>query len=158
MNTGTLKNYIYLTKNPLLHHDTPNQWQWIVFTGEKLFTVEQVYNRRNDRYWSAEAPGLSVVITHCQNPQSVIVWGRSSSMGKTLLIFIDEGVKVSKDVYRRDFLESVVLPWARERFSNWRWMFQQDSAPTNKAMSTQEWCKAIFMSSFWRMTALFTRA
>jgi hypothetical protein len=36
----------------------------IVFTDKKLFTVEQVQNRQNDRSWFTEAPGPSSVMEH----------------------------------------------------------------------------------------------
>ncbi|XP_053949260.1 uncharacterized protein LOC128857534 [Anastrepha ludens] len=90
-------------------------WEKIVFTDEKLFTVEQAHNHQNDRNWSTEAPGPSSIVKHCQNPRSVMVWGGICASGKTPLIFIDQGVKINKEVYRRDILEapgpSSTLEW-----------------------------------------------
>jgi len=92
------------------------RWEHILFTDEKIFTVEQVHNHQNDRIWSAEAPGTSAVVEHSQNPASVMVWGGICASGKTPLVFIDQGVKINQEVYRRDILEAVVLPWAQQHF------------------------------------------
>ena len=52
----------------LVHRAAGNKWENILFTDEKLFTVEQVHNPQNDRTWSTEPPGASFVIEHRQNP------------------------------------------------------------------------------------------
>lgn len=33
------------------------KWERILFTDEKIFTIQQAHNHQNDRSWSAEAPG-----------------------------------------------------------------------------------------------------
>ncbi|VDP11582.1 unnamed protein product [Heligmosomoides polygyrus] len=66
----------------------------------KLFTVEQAHNRKNDKIWSTEAPSTSAIVEHRQNPKSAMVWG-----GIIPLVFMDEGVKIEKDVHQRDILD-----------------------------------------------------
>ncbi|UYV77161.1 SVEP1 [Cordylochernes scorpioides] len=39
----------------LKHRATGQRWERILFTDEKLFTLEQAHNHQNDRSWSAEA-------------------------------------------------------------------------------------------------------
>ncbi|GBN10608.1 hypothetical protein AVEN_232511-1 [Araneus ventricosus] len=73
-----------------------------------------------------------------------MVWGRICASGKTPLVFVDEGVKISHKVFSRDILEAVVLPWAKKHFGNANWTFQQDSTPAHKAKKAQDWCKAHF--------------
>ncbi|UYV84295.1 hypothetical protein LAZ67_X001770 [Cordylochernes scorpioides] len=61
----------------LKHRATDEQWERILFTDEKLFTIEQAYNHQKDRIWSAEAPGTS------NNSQSIMVWAGICASGKT---------------------------------------------------------------------------
>ena len=105
-----------------------------MFTDEKLFTVEQAYNHQNNRSWSAEAPGTSAIVEHRQNPQSVMVWGGICASGKTPLVSVDQGVKINQEVYRRNILETVVLPWAQQHFGDVNWTFQQDSQGENDSI------------------------
>lgn len=128
----------------LIRRAAAQRWERILFTDEKLFTVEQAHNHQNDRIWSAEAPGTSTIVEHRQNPTSVMVWGGICASGKTPLVFVDQGVKINQEVYRRDILEAVVLPWAQHHFANADWIFQQDSAPAHRAKMTQDWCRTHF--------------
>nr|XP_041631943.1 uncharacterized protein LOC121502435 [Drosophila kikkawai] len=129
------------------------KWERIPFTDEKIFTIEQAHNHQNDGSWSAEAPGTSAIIERRQCEQSLMVWGGICATGKIPLIFIDQGVKINLEVYRRDILETVVLPWDQQHFGDTEWTFQQDSAPAHRAKLTQDWCKANFpdfiISSEW---------
>ena len=95
----------------LMRRVAGQKWEKILFTDEKLFTVEASHNHQNDRIWSANSPGSSAIISHSQHPQSVMVWGGICASGKTPLIFVAEGVKINAETYQRDILESVVLPW-----------------------------------------------
>ncbi|KAM8718286.1 hypothetical protein ACLKA7_000988 [Drosophila subpalustris] len=88
------------------------RWERILFTDEKLFTVEQSHNHQNDRIWSQKAP--------------------------------DQGVKINQEVYRRDILDVMAIPWAQQHFGDADWTFQQDSAPAHKAKMMQDWCKTLF--------------
>ncbi|UYV84292.1 hypothetical protein LAZ67_X001765 [Cordylochernes scorpioides] len=57
----------------LKHRATDEQWERILFTDEKLFTIEQAYNHQKDRIWSAEAPGTS------NNSQSIMTFQQGSA-------------------------------------------------------------------------------
>ena len=64
----------------------------VLWTDEKLFTVQAVHNHQNDRIW---LPDIHMVPVECrssfrrQKPASVMVWAGATSKGlKTPLIFI----------------------------------------------------------------------
>ena len=66
----------------------------VLWTDEKLFTVQAIHNHQNDRIW---IPNKDMVpVKRCssfrrQKPSSVMVWAGVTSTGlKTPLIFIDE--------------------------------------------------------------------
>jgi len=48
-------------------------------------------------------------------------------------------VKIGAQVYQEDVLQGVVKPLNTTVFSGQKWVFQQDSAPADKAKTTQEW-------------------
>jgi transposase len=58
-------------------------------------------------------------------------------VAKTPLIFIQSGVKVKGENYR-EMLKSKVFPWANDHFGHRFWTFQQDGAPSHKAVDTQQ--------------------
>ncbi len=70
----------------------------IIWTDEKLFTVEAIHNVQNDCVLAKsteEIPTKFRVGTRCQKPPNVMHWAGVTCNGKkTPLIFIEEGVKV----------------------------------------------------------------
>ncbi|UYV64059.1 hypothetical protein LAZ67_2006421 [Cordylochernes scorpioides] len=56
----------------LKHRATGQRWELILFTDEKLFTLEQTHNHQNDRSRSAETPSTSTIVEHRQNTQSIM--------------------------------------------------------------------------------------
>ena len=89
----------------------------VLWTDEKLFTVQAIHNHQNDRIW---IPNKDMVpVERCssfrrQKPSSVMVWAGVTSTGlKTPLIFINEGVKINQTIYHR-MLEEKVIPWVQE--------------------------------------------
>ena len=116
--------------------------QRIVFSDEKIFTVEMAYNRQNSRILARDQKSISSsirTIKRTQKPASVMVWGAITSDGRTPLVFIDQGVKINKEVYVESILENALKPWAGKHFNCAHWVFQQDSAPSHKAKMTSEW-------------------
>lgn len=116
----------------------------IVFSDEKLFTIEQAFNVQNDRLWSSTSPSPEQRrVGRSQSPKSVMVWAGITHSGKTPLVFVEEGVKVNGETYRT-LLERTILPWAKKHFGDEEWTFQQDSAPAHRASTTQAWIRSHF--------------
>ncbi len=123
----------------------------IIFTDEKLFTIQQTHNNQNDRVWAQKGyNGPELRITRTPGPSSVMVWAGITRDGKTPLIFIDKGVKINKEVYK-EMLEDKVIPWSKTHFGNQYWTFQQDSA--HKAKVVQQFlaenCPDYITSNEW---------
>lgn len=120
--------------------DLPN----IVFSDEKIFTIQQFVNKQNDRVW---LPGKSAdnldqrLAYRKQAPASVMVWAAVTAEGRTPLVFIEQGVKVNQQIYRQKVLSRELIPWARKQFGSRPWTFQQDSAPAHKARATQDFLR-----------------
>lgn len=123
----------------------------VIWTDEKIFTVEQTHNRQNDRLYCANIEDIPLSLRTCfirQHPASVMVWGGVCDNGlKTPLIVIPQGVKVNSQVYI-ELLETQVLGWINEQDWQQGYCFMQDGAPSHTSRITQAWCKENF-STFW---------
>ena len=97
----------------------------ILFSDENIFTIEAFHNHQNDRIWAKNSPQSDKIVTH-SHPQSVMVWAGICASDKTPLVFVDPGVKINKNYYLQEILQSVLEPWARVYFRNREWIFQQD--------------------------------
>lgn len=119
----------------------------ILFSDEKLFTIEEVFNKQNVRVLARDISAANTTGRLAQrsaHPASVMVWAGITADGKTPLVFIDQGVKINKENYREEILQNVVEPWAHGHFGNRHWTFQQDSAPAHAAKTNQDWCRDRF--------------
>lgn len=61
--------------------------------------------------------------------------------GKTDLHFVEPGVKINKEYYQSEILVNIVNPLNDSLFKGAEWTFQQDSAPSHKAVVNQNWLK-----------------
>ena len=116
----------------------------IIFSDEKMFTLQASINKQNDRVYGISLQDIPVnfrAVERYQNASSVMVWGAISEEGKLPLVFIEPGVKVNKEYYIHDVLVPHLLPEARKLFGGEDFCFQQDSAPAHKALLTQNWCQ-----------------
>lgn len=116
----------------------------LVFSDEKIFTVQQVVNRQNHRVYLRDRSGdhaAHLQVGRSQAPASVMVWAAVTADGRAPLVFLPEGVKVNASVYRERVLEASLKPWTRKHFRGETCTFQQDSAPSHKARETQQWLR-----------------
>lgn len=120
----------------------------ILFTDEKIFTVEPHRNSQNQRELLPQGSPRVVKAENTHFPKSVMVWGGISGLGKTKLVFVPKGVKINADTYRELILEGTVIPWAEENAENTDWRLQQDWAPAHGAKKTLDWCQAN-LPGFW---------
>jgi hypothetical protein len=129
----------------LLRRYGPEKVKRILFTDEKVFNVEEHFNKQNDRIWAKNVKSIPInkkKAKRAHHPGSVMVWAGFSWDGKAPLHFVQKGVKVKSKNYLCDVLEPVVAPLNTTLFEDRPWTFQQDSAPAHKAKIVQRWLES----------------
>jgi hypothetical protein len=118
-----------------------------IFSDKKIFTVDQVYNRRNDRVIVDQGTPATPV-NKTKHPASVMVLGIVASDGKKPPpIFVPAGVKINTEAYL-ELLDRHLLPWLRKNYPQGNYCFQQDGAPAHTAKKTQDWLRDN-LANFW---------
>jgi hypothetical protein len=88
-----------------------------------MFTVDQVYNRRNDRVIIDQGTPAPPV-NRTKHPAGVMMLGIVASNGwKCQPIFIPSGLKVNTEVYI-SLLRDNLLPWLRKNYPDGNYVFQ----------------------------------
>ncbi|KAI6651313.1 hypothetical protein LOD99_5279 [Oopsacas minuta] len=131
----------------MLSRFTNGRHKQIVFSDEKLFTVQQVLNKQNHRILATDKstlPESTLRISRTQKPASVMIWAGVTAPDRTPLIFIPQGVKINQSVYRQSILENASKPWAQSHFGNDLWVFQQDSAQLTRLKPLKSGARPIF--------------
>ncbi|KAI6647167.1 Transposase [Oopsacas minuta] len=97
----------------------PGTEDQILFSDEKLFTVEEASNRQNDRILasrSQDIPDSIKYIDRVQKPFSLMVWAGVSIDSRTNLIIVPQGVKINSQTYRELVLELKLRLLVRSSF------------------------------------------
>ncbi|CAF1508948.1 unnamed protein product [Adineta ricciae] len=118
----------------------------ILFSDEKMFDIDGVYNAQNDRVWAAdreEADRNGGKKQKRKFPQKVMVWLGVCSKGVTPLVILDKG-SVDHERYIKEVLP-VALKYGNKIFGD-DWIYQQDGATAHTHDLTQKWCKDNFPS------------
>jgi transposase len=123
-----------------------------VFSDEKLFTIDAVLNRRNDRCIVSgpvsDIPSDIRVAQHRKHPASIMVLGIITSDGqKCPPIFVEAGARINAATYQ-ELLRTRVLPWLQQLYPGGDYVFQQDGAPAHSARTTQKFLADNF-ANFW---------
>jgi hypothetical protein len=111
-----------------------------VFSDEKMFDLDGIYNSQNDRIWAvdrAEANRKGGVKQRRKFPQKVMVWLAACSEGVSPLVVFKDGT-VDHDRYIREVLP-VALKYGNKVFGD-NWTFQQDGAKPHTHKKSQQWC------------------
>ncbi|CAF4630188.1 unnamed protein product [Rotaria magnacalcarata] len=118
----------------------------ILFSDEKFFDIDGVYNSQNDRVWTidrADADKNGGIKHKRKFPQKVVVWLGACSKGVTPLVILNEGI-VNHAVYIEKVLPDA-LKYGNQVFGS-DWVFQQDGAKSHSHHLTQQWCRDNFPS------------
>ena len=79
----------------------------IMFSDEKMFTVEAKFNSQNDRILAKSAGSIPTSVKSVfrrQKPASVMIWSAIPENWKSKLIFIRQGAKIHANSYIDDIL------------------------------------------------------
>jgi len=118
----------------------------ILFSDEKMFDIDGVYNSQNDRIWAvnrSEADIKGGIRQKRKFPQKVMVWLGVCSKGVSPLVIFENGT-VDHERYIKELLP-VALKFGNDTFGN-DWTFQQDGANPHTHAKSQEWCARHFPS------------
>lgn len=125
----------------LLGRFPPHTVRRIWFTDEKCFTVRNPINSQNDRVYApisikkSEVPPEKLLRQQPHFTKKLMVSVGVSKLGKTRIVFIDEGAKVNAVYYTESVLKNGLLPDIR-RISGDRFVLQQDGARSHTARHT----------------------
>ena len=118
----------------------------ILFSDEKMFDIDGVYNAQNDRVWAvnrSEADKNGGKKQKRKFPQKVMVWLGVCSKGVTPLVILDKGT-INHERYIEEVLP-VALKYGNKVFGD-DWTYQQDGATSHTHKLTQQWCEDKFSS------------
>ena len=110
----------------------------ILFSDEKMFDIDGVYNSQNDRIWAVDrvtANNNGGIKKQRKFPQKVMVWMGACSKGLTPLVIFDKGT-VDHARYIKEVLP-VALKYGNKVFGN-VWTFQQDGVRPHTHHLTQQ--------------------
>lgn len=116
----------------------------ILFSDEKMFDIDAVYNTQNGRIWAVsrdEANERGGIHPKKKFPQKVMVWLDVCSKRVSPLVIFEKGM-VDHARYIKEVLP-VALKYGNPVFEN-DWTFQQDGTKPHTHHLTQQWCHDSF--------------
>ena len=116
----------------------------ILFSDEKMFDIDRVYNSQNERIWAvdrAEANTRGGIRQRRKFPQKVMLWLAVCSKGVSPVVIFEKGT-VDHDRYIKEVLP-IALKYGSKDFGN-DWTFQQDEATPHTHEKSQAWCAERF--------------
>lgn len=132
--TTALKKKRAIKSKQLLARFTHEEYRNILFTDEKMFTIEV-----EEATSSRKACQLIESVQRDHYTSTVMVWWGVSYAGVTDIHFCEKDVKTTAKIYQKNVLEQMVKPLNITLFQNKHWVLQQDSAQAHIANSTQAW-------------------
>lgn len=112
---------------------------FVVWSDEKWFVLNQSPNRQNERYWAAQNPNIEVCC-RIQGDRKVMCWAGLVN-GRVIIHWLEGGKSVNGDSYL-EMLKNVVLPQLGT--DSQRCWFQQDGATVHTTNRTRAWLRENF--------------
>ncbi|KAI6647444.1 hypothetical protein LOD99_12440 [Oopsacas minuta] len=130
----------------------------VLFSDEKLFTIEEAYNQQNDRILSPTASTIPEEYRYVKRLQklfSVMVWDGISSLSRSPIVFIPTRVIMYDQTYQNLVLKPIVKDPSKYMFNNESFLFQQDGAPAHTANTTKPGFTPKFLTVFPNRNGLY---
>jgi hypothetical protein len=114
------------------------------FSDEKIFKLNQLYNRKNDvvyapkRVKKSEVSEERILREHAGFPEKVMVSVGISKAGKTSVLFVDEGCTVNADYYCNNLLRRMIPEMNKLVKGKNKYLFMQDGARAHTARISLE--------------------
>jgi hypothetical protein len=123
-----------------------NRHENILFKDEKIFTTEEQYNHGNNKIYAQAS--LKVHSEGAGRPSPFLHHGlvRGVPSEDDITSFLQKRGETGVQEYQEDALQGVVKHLNMTLFSGQIWVFQQDSVPTQKATTKQEWLQRILLA------------
>ncbi|CAF2979203.1 unnamed protein product [Rotaria sp. Silwood2] len=126
--------------NWVLNHYTKEDNKKWLFTDEKHFDLDGVYNIQNDRVWAVsreEADKQGGIHQKTKFPTKVMVWLEVCGEGLTVMVITEDGT-MNAERCMNDVLP-IALKSSYKMMGN-NWTFQQDGARPHTHHLSQKWC------------------
>lgn len=116
---------------------------FVLYTDEKRFSIQQAYNHQNSRILAGTGSGARAnpagQVMRQQKPASLMAWAGVSAVGRTDLVFFDDQVRLNAQSYIDKVLEPQVRNAHNNVFGGQPFLFTQDGASCHTANLTQTW-------------------
>ena len=116
----------------------------VLFTDEKIFTIQQSFKRQNDRVLTHSVSTMPKDIRNVRRTQkaaSVVVWAGGSAKGKSPLAFVPQGCKVNAQNYEEHILEPVVKNLSQDMFQGGNFCSNKMEHQLTTSRRAQEWLR-----------------
>ena len=124
------------------------------FTDEKLFKMNHPRNTQNDRVYAVNKGDISLerlAVKRSTFPKNVMISVGVSKLGKTSVFFVEKGVKINSEYYRKELLDKM-LP-EMSTLSDGDYILLQDGARSHTAKASiaylDENCPRYIKPDFW---------
>ncbi|VDP41425.1 unnamed protein product [Heligmosomoides polygyrus] len=101
----------------------------VLFSDEKIFTVQPVHNRQNCRQLLKKGQQKTTTartISRSHFPAQVMVWAGICVTGKTALVFMEHKVKINVASYQQYVFRDILEPWRSCHSGETGFSLQQD--------------------------------
>lgn len=119
----------------IMNYEKIMAWN-IIFSDEKIVLIEQAHIHQNNRIWSFTCPGAAAIVPQIHKTETVIIWSAICATGLNFLIFVEKGIKIIQENYRRDIFENVLFPCTQTVDG-----YFNKTSSDHRAIRVQQWCR-----------------